>query len=77
MPVILTVDDFRLPAGVAGSEPESGVVAHEAPSKKPLGAGSSCRELTTPGAGTVPAREKDLSFDSIFHIRMVPSHDPM
>jgi len=54
----------------------SGVLAHEAPSKKPLGAGRSWRELTTPGVETVPAREKDLSFESIFHIRMVPSHDP-
>lgn len=80
MPVILTVDDFPLGAGIAApgftTGSESGVLAHEAPSKKLLGAGRSWRELTTPGVGTVPAREKDLSFESIFHIRMVPSHDP-
>lgn len=77
MPVILTVDDFPLGADMAVPIfAGSGVPAHEAPSKKPLGAGRSWRELTTPGAGTVPTREKDLSFESIFHIRMAPSHDP-
>ena len=79
MPVILTVDAFPLGASMAApvcvmrleSDP-----AHKALSKKPLGAGRSCRELTTPGVGTVPTREKDFSFESIFHIRMLPSHDP-
>ena len=61
---------------VFATESGSGVRAHEAPSKKPFGAGRSWRELMTPRAGTVPTREKDLSFESIFHIRMAPSHDP-
>jgi hypothetical protein len=65
---------MAVPAVATGSG--SGVPAHEALSKKPLGVGRSWRELTTPGAGTVPTREKDLSFESIFHIRIAPSHDP-
>jgi len=63
-----------IPVLPAGSE--WAVSAHEALSRKPLGAGKSCSELTTPGAGTVPTREKDLSLESIFHIRMTPSHEP-
>lgn len=80
MPVILIDDDFPLGAGVAvpifATGSGSGVPAHEALSEKPFGAGRSWRELTTPGAETVPTREKDLSFESSFHIRMAPSHDP-
>jgi hypothetical protein len=34
------------------------------------------RELINPGAGIVPTREKDLSFESSFHSRMSPSQDP-
>jgi hypothetical protein len=36
-----------------------------------------CSELMTPGAGTVPARENDFSWESSFHIRISPSHDPV
>ena len=80
MPVILTVDDFPLGAGMAvpvfARESGSGLQAHEGPSKKPSGRGRSWRELTTARAETVRTREKDLSFESIFHIHMAPSHDP-
>ena len=63
-----------IPVLLVGSE--WAVSAHEALSRKPLGAGKSCSELTTPGARTVPTREKDLSLESIFHIHMTPSHEP-
>lgn len=83
MPVILTIDDFPFGVGAAGAAVTvfargsgSGVLVHEALPKNPLGAGMNWRELTTPGAETVPTREKDLSFESSFHIRMAPSHDP-
>ena len=80
MPVTLTVVGFPLEISVGfpifAVGAGSGLPAHEAPSKKPLGGDRNWRELTTPGAGTVPAGEKVLSFESSFHIRMEPSHEP-
>jgi len=50
--------------------------AHEADGKTSLGVEISWRELTKPGAGTVPIRENDLSLESSFHKRICPSQDP-
>ena len=50
--------------------------AHEVGGKASCGADISWRELTTPGAGTVPMRANDLSFASSFHNRMSPSQEP-
>lgn len=36
-----------------------------------------CRELMTPGAGIVPTRVIDLSLESSFHKRMLPSYEPI
>jgi hypothetical protein len=50
--------------------------AHEAGGKAPLGVEINWRELTNPGAGNVPTRQNDFSFESSFHSRMSPSQDP-
>ena len=50
--------------------------AHEVGGKASWGADISWRELTTPGAGTVPMRVNDLSFGSSFHNRISPSQEP-
>jgi hypothetical protein len=52
-------------------------VIHGAVWKNSFGGDSSCKEFTTPGAGIAPTWENDLSFESSFHIRMSPSHDPL
>lgn len=68
-----TVDSI---SGWSSSVEVGCVVIHEEVLKNSFGGESIWRELTTPGAGTVPTRVNDLSFESSFHIRISPSQEP-